>query len=48
MLGGMLVGMGIVPSLLAKIVAPAAGPEQLPPVTVRSEQRAVSRKEGSY
>jgi hypothetical protein len=47
-LGGMLVGMGVVPSLLAKVGAPAARPETAVPVTVRSEQRAVSRKEGSY
>jgi hypothetical protein len=47
-LGGMLAGMGIVPSLMAKLGAPAARPEIAAPITVRSEQRAVSRKEGSY
>jgi hypothetical protein len=47
-LGGMLVGLGIVPSLLAKIGTPAARSETVAPVAVRSEQRAVSRKEGSY
>ena len=47
-LGGMLVGMGIVPSLMAQFGAPAARSETAAPVAVRSEQRAVSRKEGSY
>ncbi len=47
-LGGMLVGMGIVPSLMAKFGAPAVRSETVPSVAVRSEQRAVSRKEGSY
>ena len=48
-LGGLLVGMGIVPSLLAKMGAPVAPREaSAPAVEVRPEQRAVSRKEGSY
>jgi len=47
-LGGLFVGMGIVPSLLAKTGTSSARSEKAAPVTVRSEQRAVSRKEGSY
>jgi hypothetical protein len=44
----MFVGMGILPSLFAKNAAPAARPESTAPVAIRTEQRAVSRKEGSY
>ncbi|MEO6996144.1 MAG: hypothetical protein ABI273_21255 [Lacunisphaera sp.] len=47
-LGGLFVSMGVVPSLLAKKGASAARVKTSEPLTVRSEQRAVSRKEGSY
>ena len=47
-LGGLFVGMGIVPSLLAKTGTSLPHQDTAAPVTIRSEQRAVSRKEGSY
>jgi len=47
-LGGLFVGLGVVPSLIAKIGAPSAAAEASVPVSVRVEPRAVSRKEGSY
>ena len=47
-LGGLFVSMGVVPSLLAKKGASASRVKTSEPLTVRSERRAVSRKEGSY
>jgi hypothetical protein len=41
-------GIGIVPSLMAKIGASAKRSEKSPAVMLHSEPRAVSRKEGSY
>ena len=47
-LGGLFVGMGVVPSLLTKFGSPATRAGKNAPVLLRAEERAVSRKEGSY
>jgi hypothetical protein len=47
-LGGLFVGMGVVPSLLTKFGSSASPAGKNAPAMIRAEQRAVSRKEGSY
>lgn len=46
-LGGLLAVVGVVPSLFAKSDATTSGATATP-VTLRREQRAVAREEGSY
>jgi len=46
-LGGLLAAAGLAPSLLGKFGADD-GSSKVAPVILRPEQRAVSRKEGSY
>jgi hypothetical protein len=47
-LGGMIAGIGFIPGFLAKIGTKGATEPVIATVKLQPEQRAVSRKEGSY
>lgn len=47
-LGGLLVGIGFVPSLFAKARAAAPAAVAVDPALIRPESRAIPRRDGSY